>query len=104
MNELLEDLLKRLTYKSNNYLPEKTPFIYKNNLIFNIYDIIERKRWVSKNKIIYRNCKFLKSVNRRAVANSNYINYCIFDNCTFDLTNTFEYDAGRSHTFATGII
>ena len=59
MNELLEDLLKKLTYKSNNYLPEKTPFIYKNNLIFNIYDIIERKRWVSKNKIIYR---FIKGI------------------------------------------
>ena len=59
MNELLEDLLKKLTYKSNNYLPEKTPFIYKNNLIFNIYDIIERKIWVSKNKIIYR---FIKSI------------------------------------------
>lgn len=43
------------------------------------------------NRIIYKNCNFLKSVNRRAVADKKYKNYCIFDNCTFDLTNAYEF-------------
>lgn len=54
-------------------------------------DDIETGVDVKNNKIIYKNCNFLKSINRRSVANSNYINYCILANCTFDLTNTFEF-------------
>lgn len=46
---------------------------------------------VENNEIIYKNCNFLKSVNRRGVANKNYINCCILDNCEFDLTNAFEF-------------
>ena len=46
---------------------------------------------VKNHKIIYRNCNFLKSVNRRAIADRKYINYCILDNCTFDLTNAYEF-------------
>lgn len=35
--------------------------------------------------------QFLKSVNRIGVANKNYINCCILDNCEFDLTNAYEF-------------
>lgn len=54
MENLLKEILNKCTFKWNNIIIEKTPFIYKNNLIFTIQKVIEKKRWVNKNKIIYR--------------------------------------------------
>lgn len=53
-NPLLKELLKTITFKFNNCIQQKTPFIYKNHLIMTIYDVTEWKRWVAKNEIIYR--------------------------------------------------
>ena len=54
MENLLKEILNNCTFKWNNVIIEKTPFVYKNNLIFTIQKVIEKKRWVNKNKIIYR--------------------------------------------------
>lgn len=83
----LENNLKSLQFIS--YGKDISGFSTLKNLI--ITGDIETGMAVENDEIIYKNCSFSKSINRNAVSDFAYSKQCIFDNCTFDLTNTFEF-------------
>ena len=66
-----------------------TGFSLLNNITFS--GDVETGVNVKKHRLIYKNCKFLKSINRRFLAGWTYADCCILDNCTFDLTNAYEF-------------
>ena len=66
-----------------------TGFSLLNDITFK--DDVETGVKVENHEIIYKNCKFLKSINRLAEAGWTYADCCILDNCEFDLTNAQEF-------------